>query len=241
MTEPEPELVDETEPKIERKPEVQLKTQSSELDLVTGEKDMGEIQIVARRIQFAQGFTVLYVTTFVLQSSLLIWGIILHVQYGQNHENAAYIVLDVFVTLALVVEVFVRMLATHKYWSSCWNWVDVIVCVISLSFLGLYAVGSDILLFGLIASVVRYLMQLIRVSNVLRNWIKRGRQIRASIATIDLSSPPPALPELDSYFDAERTELAISDSQINEMFFSVNNSRRVAEEKDIELTEPPKS
>lgn len=171
------------------------------------------LQIIARRIQFAEGFSVLYGLMLLLQTGLLIWG--LHFHYvngtGQNKESGWYIALDVLVTVVLCLEVLIRMLATHQYFKSYLNWVDLIVSFLSVLFLFLYLVGAhDDLVLGLIAPTIRYLMQLVRVSIVLRNWLRRKRHMRTNDESIvDFSGlqPETLSGTVENYFDAERTEL----------------------------------
>jgi len=186
-------------------------------------QDLTEVQIVARRIQFAEGFSLLYALMLVLQTGLLIWGVYFHFAEGRpNEEGALYITLDVIVTLVLCLEVVVRMLATPKYFKSCLNWIDVIVSFLSVVCLFLYVVGTnDALVLGLIGPTIRYLMQLIRVSSVLRNWIRRQRDMRASAETlVDFSDLPQETihGSVEQYFAAERTELQRTPSLLETSF-----------------------
>ena len=149
-----------------------------------------------------------------LQTGLLIWGVYFHfiAEEGQNQESGLYIALDVIVTLVLCLEVLVRMLATHQYFKSRLNWVDLIVSFLSVLCLFLYVVGAnDALLLGLIGPTIRYLMQLIRVSIVLRNWIRRKNHMRTTDETlVDFSGLPPSdtlTDTVEQYFEAERSEL----------------------------------
>jgi hypothetical protein len=106
-----------------------------------------------------------------LQTFLLIWGLLHHgFSPDSKREDAWYIILDFFVTILLVLEVGIQIMARRRtFFNSWWNILDVVVCVACFLTLLFYIVDpwktEEMISFLLL--MARYFFQFVRLVLVL--------------------------------------------------------------------------
>jgi len=150
--------------------------------------DHSYLSVVANRILLRKWYTVLYVFVFVTQTFLFIWGLVNHNFFKElGREDIWYICLDVVVTILLMVEVAVRVLAYKGYWRRWYNILDFVIMVFCVGALSLYFVDPESAVIGSLVLAFRYFFQLIRVFLMLKHHRDRKYMVAAANHDVDFS------------------------------------------------------
>jgi len=144
-------------------------------------------ELVANRILFKPWYTVACALVFVLQISLFIWGMVHHEFFTNLSEiDEWYIALDCVITVLMVAEVLVRMMATKKtFFNSRLNMLDFGIMMSCTIALVLYFIDPETAVLGSLVLAFRFGFQMIRMGLLLKRARDRKRMMASSEAYVD--------------------------------------------------------
>merc|ERR1719319_1579693 len=103
--------------------EVGLLTEHTE-NIEVGNDDV--LKRIAWRIKRSVSFFVLYIVLIILNAFVLIW----EIAAAGKDNHAIVIILEAMINIIFIVELSVEILTQADFWKSCWNRVDVVICVL---------------------------------------------------------------------------------------------------------------
>jgi hypothetical protein len=183
---------------------VEVATQQSDDDQILSgqglehykdEERLDRWELVATRILFKPWYTVVCAVVFLLQISLFIWGMVHHEFLSNLREiDEWYIALDCIITVIMVAEVLVRMMATRKtFFNSKLNMLDFGVMMICTLALVLYFVDPETAVLGSLVLALRFLFQMIRMGILIKRARDRKRMMASSEAYVDFGMISPVV------------------------------------------------
>ena len=133
-------------------------------------------------------YTLFILVLFVLQLTLLIWGLVHHKFFTDiNVEDTEYVVIDIIVVVLITIETCIRIMSTYQtYFKSMINIIfDIGVLLLIVITLSLYTTTPEDALLSTLLQVVRSSVQLIRCILVLQHHKQRNKMMMASDSNID--------------------------------------------------------
>merc|ERR1712072_175086 len=132
------------------------------VDDIMGEDE--QMKVVAAKILSSSGYYAMCLLMIAISTFLIIW-----LAVGDTESHWWFVMLEVIVTVVIVLEVIVQMVADGKdFWLNGWNVLDFIVCLLCVGSFLIYVFVRDRRQAGddtaaLIVLAIRYLAQGLRV------------------------------------------------------------------------------
>eukprot|EP00033_Pygsuia_biforma_P002108 GCRY01002339.1.p1 GENE.GCRY01002339.1~~GCRY01002339.1.p1 ORF type:complete len:222 (+),score=14.11 GCRY01002339.1:234-899(+) len=150
------------------------------------------------RLLLSKSFAYFYIFIIVINIAVIIWTV-----SEKYPTHPLYIIMDVFITLSLTFEVFVRYVATREdFWKTKSNIVDVATCILCLLSLLLYIAGpssfeenSDII--SLMILILRNFIQSLRLFFLYKH---EAAKFSVNKLPVDLSKADPQFYDDDTAF-----------------------------------------
>jgi len=165
-----------------------------------------QMKVMAAKILSSSGYYALCLIMIAVSTFLIIW-----MAVGDTDSHWWFVLLEVLVTLVIVIEVIVQMVADQReFWHNGWNVLDFIVMLLCVGSFVIYVFVRDRRQAGddsaaLIVLVIRYIAQGLRVVALM----SRANQIRARAEAQDMKV------DFDAVNTAEEAEDGLLESGLS--------------------------
>ncbi|KAH9254211.1 hypothetical protein BASA81_007800 [Batrachochytrium salamandrivorans] len=136
--------------------------------------------LLGRRCYFSMGYGVLYLLVLLVNLVLVVW---LLASWGKPEPLGVFVGMEILVTLALVGELVFTFCSSHGK-MGMWFWIDSLVAALCVLFLAIYLShleDGELVELSVAFTVMRYLLQLIRMSVVVRQMSRKNELLNDSV------------------------------------------------------------